>query len=302
MGGTTLNGPSQTLPALYSVSSNDYNAMTTVADIPKTTISATGLGSPIANLLIPDLVAYGGANQLVTTGIPATIPAGSIYPLTLQTEDTFGGIDGAASGPVIVNGSETQIVTFTSPLTTPASGTFNLVVDGVTVGVAYPAVPTQANMVAAIQADLNLQASPLGPGNTAVSAGPNGSTIAISFTGTLSNVKVPPISSANVSLSGNSVSTAPPEVMTFANPLTTAATGTFNLVVNGVTVPVSYPATASQANMVAAVQSALDTPHHRSARAPRWSRPVQHCRRSSSTSLGWQRVRRRQTSRLPTVH
>ena len=69
--------------------------MTTVADIPKTTISATGLGSPIANLLIPDLVAYGEANQLVTTGIPATIPAGSIYPLTLQTEDTFGGIDGA---------------------------------------------------------------------------------------------------------------------------------------------------------------------------------------------------------------
>jgi subtilase family serine protease len=59
----TLDGYSQTLPALYSVSSNDFNDITTGSN---GTYSAgpgydlvTGLGSPIGNLLVPDLANYG---------------------------------------------------------------------------------------------------------------------------------------------------------------------------------------------------------------------------------------------------
>ena len=63
----TLDGPSQTLPALYSLPS-DFNQITS-GNISPTGDSnysagpgynlATGLGSPIANLLVPDLANYG---------------------------------------------------------------------------------------------------------------------------------------------------------------------------------------------------------------------------------------------------
>ena len=63
----TLDGPSQTLPALYSLTS-DFNDVTSgnISRRGTSTYSAvtgydlaTGLGSPIANLLVPDLANYG---------------------------------------------------------------------------------------------------------------------------------------------------------------------------------------------------------------------------------------------------
>ncbi len=154
-GGTTLYGNSQTLPALYSLPSSDFNAMSTPSYITGTTISATGLGSPKANLLIPALAAYGTADQLVVTNEPVTVAAGSLTPITVEAENALTAQDLSGSGQILVNGSETQTVTFANPLTTAATGSFNLVIDGVTVSVAYPATASQANMVAAIQSALN---------------------------------------------------------------------------------------------------------------------------------------------------
>ena len=114
-------------------------------------------------------------------------------------------------------------------------------------------------MVAAIQAALNSASAPLGPGTTVVSAGTSNSTVTITFTGSLANAGAPQVSSNNGTLSGNSISAAVPQVITFVNPLTTAATGTFNLTIDGVTVPVPYPAVASQAAMVAEIQQSLNT-------------------------------------------
>ena len=77
-------------------------------------------------------------------------------------------------------------------------------------------------------------------------------------------------------LSGNSISgPAVPQVITFVNPLTTAATGTFNLTIDGVTVPVPYPAVASQAAMVAEIQQSLNTAAAPLGPARRWSRREQ---------------------------
>ena len=258
-GGTTLDGRSQTLPALYSLPSSDFNAMSTVTDIPKTTISATGLGSPKANLLIPALAAYGLANQLVVTSEPTSVAAGAVFPITVEAADSLGAVDSSVNGPVLVNGSETQTITFGSPLTTAASGVFDLVVDGVTVPVAYPSTASQANMVTAIQTALNNEVSPLGAGKTLVAAGITPSTVSITFIGSLTNVKVPQITTNIGTLSGNNVSAAAPQVISFANPLTTAAFGFFSLLVDGVSVSIPYPSPASQASMVSAIQAALDS-------------------------------------------
>ncbi len=103
-GESTLDGPSQTLPALYALAnSGDYNQMATVNDIAGTNIPETGLGSPKANLLVPALAAYGTADQVVTN-LPGTVVAGSTIQVTVQAEDAYGSVDATATGPVLING------------------------------------------------------------------------------------------------------------------------------------------------------------------------------------------------------
>lgn len=70
-GGTPLTGYDQTLPALYSLPSSDYHDIV----IGNNGYPAgpgydldTGLGSPVANLLVPALAAY--KSQLVVTAQP----------------------------------------------------------------------------------------------------------------------------------------------------------------------------------------------------------------------------------------
>ena len=57
----TLDGPSQTLPALYDLPGADFNDITSGNNgfpaLPGYDL-ATGLGTPKANLLVPDLAAY----------------------------------------------------------------------------------------------------------------------------------------------------------------------------------------------------------------------------------------------------
>ncbi|HWE94194.1 MAG TPA: S53 family peptidase [Tepidisphaeraceae bacterium] len=60
----TLDGPSQTLPALYNLPASDFHDITSDTSSPPNALSAgydllTGRGSPVANRLIPDLASAG---------------------------------------------------------------------------------------------------------------------------------------------------------------------------------------------------------------------------------------------------
>jgi hypothetical protein len=92
-GQSTLNGLTQTLPMLYGLPSSDFHDITSGSN---GTYSAgpgydlvTGLGTPIANLLVPALAGY-GSNQ------PPTVSAPSTAGLTENGSLTFSSANGNA--------------------------------------------------------------------------------------------------------------------------------------------------------------------------------------------------------------
>jgi len=92
-GQSTLNGLTQTLPTLYSLPSSDFHDITTGSN---GTYSAgpgydlvTGLGTPIANLLVPALAGYGSTQ-------PPTVSAPSTASLTENGSLTFSSANGNA--------------------------------------------------------------------------------------------------------------------------------------------------------------------------------------------------------------
>jgi hypothetical protein len=95
LGESSLNGTTQTLPTLYSLPKSDFNDITSGSN---GTYSAgpgydlvTGLGTPIANLLVPALAGYG-------TTQPPTVSAPSTAALTENGSLTFSsGIGNAIS-------------------------------------------------------------------------------------------------------------------------------------------------------------------------------------------------------------
>jgi hypothetical protein len=100
-GGTTLNStanPTQTLQALYSLPAADFHDIT--AGYNGFSAQAgydyvTGRGSPIANLLVPDLVSYAMPNRLVvSTQPPARVIVGRRFELRVTVEDPDGRIIG----------------------------------------------------------------------------------------------------------------------------------------------------------------------------------------------------------------
>ncbi len=103
-GGTPLTGYDQTLPALYSLPSSDYHDIV----IGNNGYPAgpgydldTGLGSPVANLLVPALAAY--KSQLVVTAQPPpTVTAGQGFGLTIKVEDGFGDVVTSYNGSVTI--------------------------------------------------------------------------------------------------------------------------------------------------------------------------------------------------------
>ena len=121
-GGTTLNSPSdptQTLSALYSLPPTDFHSITTGNNGGYNAgpgyNEVTGLGSPVANLLVPDLAAYGMASQLVVTAQPPPVVAvGQPFDVQISAEDSFGNVDYSydsdvtLSGPVL-NGSSVTV-------------------------------------------------------------------------------------------------------------------------------------------------------------------------------------------------
>ena len=63
--------------------------------------AVTGLGSPIANLLVPDLAAYGMATQLaVTDQPPANVTPGDPFNMVITAEDANGHVDSSYNGSI----------------------------------------------------------------------------------------------------------------------------------------------------------------------------------------------------------
>jgi hypothetical protein len=192
-GGTPLTGNSQTLPALYSLPSADFHDVTegfNFGFMAKPGYDeVTGIGTPIANLLVPDLAAYGIATEgAVTTQPPPNVIAGDSFAVAAAAVDSHGNVDTSVGGtatlsrianpggdsfsPVMVpvtqgvavfddltlnqidNGYQFQItISGFAPVTT---STFNIITDPTPgSGTFYPA-PTDSSLRAAIaQADSN---------------------------------------------------------------------------------------------------------------------------------------------------
>ena len=93
-GGTPLTGYTQTLPALYSLPPSDFHDIIYGNNGDPAGPGydlATGLGTPVANLLVPDLASYGIASQMeIKTEPPRTVAADGTFGLTVQVEDRLG--------------------------------------------------------------------------------------------------------------------------------------------------------------------------------------------------------------------
>ena len=114
-GGTTLDGPSQTLPALYTLPASDFHDITIGSNGGFSAgpgyDEVTGLGSPVANSLVPDLAAYDLPSQLVVSnGPPSSVTAGNPFGLTVTVEDPWRNLITSFNGNVTIalaNGSGT---------------------------------------------------------------------------------------------------------------------------------------------------------------------------------------------------
>jgi hypothetical protein len=107
-GASTLDGPSETLPALYAVSANDFNDITSgsngVFSAGPGYDEVTGLGSPKASLLIPDLATYGTASQVaVTAQPPSSVIAGDTFGVVAAAESPNGDVDPAFDGTMTIS-------------------------------------------------------------------------------------------------------------------------------------------------------------------------------------------------------
>ncbi len=108
-GGSTLNStanPMQTLQALYSLPASDFRDITSGYNGFNAGAGydlVTGLGSPIANLLIPDLASYDLPTQLeMTTPPPAGVTAGKAFVLKVAVEDGLGDVIAGYNGSVTI--------------------------------------------------------------------------------------------------------------------------------------------------------------------------------------------------------
>ena len=89
----TMDGATQTLPALYSISASDFHDITTGNNGLAAGLGydmVTGLGSPIANRLVPDLVPIGTVANPATTTAIAVSTASSVYGQPITFAATVG--------------------------------------------------------------------------------------------------------------------------------------------------------------------------------------------------------------------
>ncbi len=130
-GGTTFNSsanPQQILQAIYSLPGSDFHDITTGYNGFSAGVGydeVTGRGTPIANLLIPDLVSYGIVANQATPTINWPAPTAITYgtPLSATQLDATASYGGETvvgtfaysppSGAILTAGSQTLAVTFT---------------------------------------------------------------------------------------------------------------------------------------------------------------------------------------------
>jgi uncharacterized repeat protein (TIGR01451 family) len=182
---TTLDGPTQALPALYSLPSGDFHDITSgtsdgspaySVDFTPTTGSSynlvTGLGSPIANLLVPDLALGPRADLTVAMSDSGSFSQGDIgdsYTIT---------VGNSGSGPT--DGSTVSLVdTLPAGLTaTVMSGTgwtVNLATltatrnDVLAAGSTYPPLTVTVNVAANAPASVTNTATVSGGGEVITS-------------------------------------------------------------------------------------------------------------------------------------
>jgi autotransporter-associated beta strand protein len=241
-GGTTLNStanPQQTLQALYGLPASDfyditsgYNGYTAGPGYDE----VTGRGSPIANILIPDLVSYVplSVSQSSVSVTPTSIQSGNTATVTLTAKDTngkqetsggltvvfglgAGSSDGTFSG-VTDNGNVTYTATFTGT-TAGTPRTITATIDGRTVTSALPTVTVATGPVNGVWAasgggafnwstDANWQggAVPGVAGDTAVfgaAVGSGTATITLDASRALSSLTFNPAAGGSYVLSGS---------------------------------------------------------------------------------------------------
>ncbi|HKI16621.1 MAG TPA: MBG domain-containing protein, partial [Isosphaeraceae bacterium] len=126
-GGTPLTGSTQTLPALYSLPATDFHDIVNGNNGDPAGPGydlATGLGTPVANLLVPGLASYEMPSQMaIKTEPPSRVGVGGAFGLTVQVEDSLG--KAVSGGTVTVAlGNNPGDATLGGTLTAP-------VVDGV---------------------------------------------------------------------------------------------------------------------------------------------------------------------------
>ena len=89
-----MTGYTQTLPALYSLPAADFHDIVYGNNGDPAGPGydlATGLGTPVANLLVPALAGYELPSQMaIKTEPPSSVVAGSPFGLTVQVEDSLG--------------------------------------------------------------------------------------------------------------------------------------------------------------------------------------------------------------------
>ena len=161
----SLDGPSQTLPELYKLPAADFHDITSGSTGPSPEFAArsgydlaSGLGSPVGNLLIPGLVAY---QPVVTSISPATGPTAGNTVVTITGTDLSGvtvvDFGSTPATNVTVNAAGTEI-TATSP-----SGTG--VVDVTVIGPGGTSTISSADKFTYVQGPAVTGVSPaLGPG------------------------------------------------------------------------------------------------------------------------------------------
>jgi hypothetical protein len=96
---SSLDGPSETLPKLYSLSSSDFHDITSGTSTGSPNQSAgtgydlvTGLGSPVANLIVADLVGSSSTPSAThfSLSAPTSSNAGDTFTITVTALDSSG--------------------------------------------------------------------------------------------------------------------------------------------------------------------------------------------------------------------
>lgn len=161
-----LDGPTQTLPLLYQLPSSDFHKITQLDD--GTAIQPgynlhTGLGSPVANLLVADLIAgqLNASNQLVGGKITISGTVFNDLNLNGQLASNDPGLAGwTATLGSIQNGQFVPGTSLAASTTTNASGGFSFVVAP---GLYAVQVTAQSGYVATTT---TLQSFGIAPGST----------------------------------------------------------------------------------------------------------------------------------------